>query len=315
LPFYRDVTVENPLDVMKASRASAMRSGRNSVSLPGFRMTSSAISARLSPSASPRLITLASTVVKAGETARASLKRRRVTEMVSKAPRDYQTEIDVTVERIIVDQMVQAFPAYSIKGEEDVGNRVADENAPVIYIDPIDGTTNFAWGIPHFGMTIAIAEAGTIVAGVVYDPMLDELFSAELGGGAYLNGERIVCVHNADIENVVVGAGLPVPGQVKAVPEAVYFDALKRLMANTAGVRRLGSAALSIAYVASGRLDGFFEDGLSMHDYGAAALLVTEAGGRVSAFNGGPVTANGDILAGNMSLHPWLVEGLEGERG
>lgn len=299
---------------MKASRASAMRAGRNSVSLPRFRMTFSAISARLSPSASPRLITLASTVVKAGETARASLQRRRVTEMVSKAPRDYQTEIDVAVERIIVDEMVRAFPAYSIKGEEDVGNRVADENAPVIYIDPIDGTTNFAWGIPHFGITIAIAEAGTIVAGVVYDPMLDELFSAELGGGAYLNSERIACVDNADIQNVVVGAGLPVPGQVKAIPQAVYFDALKRLMANTAGVRRLGSAALSIAYVASGRLDGFFEDGLSMHDYGAAALLVTEAGGRVSAFNGGPITANGDILAGNTSLHPWLVEGLEGER-
>ncbi len=314
MSFYPDVTVENPPGVMKASRASAMRAGRNSVSLPGFRMTFLTISARLSPSASPRLITLASTVVKAGETARSSLQRRRVGEMVSKAPRDYQTEIDVAVERIIVDEMVRAFPSYSIKGEEDVGNRVADENAPVIYIDPIDGTTNFAWGIPHFGMTIAIAEAGTIVAGVVYDPMLDELFSAELGGGAYLNGERITCVDNADIENVVVGAGLPVPGQVKAVPEAIYFNALKRLMANTAGVRRLGSAALSIAYVASGRLDGFFEDGLSMHDYGAAALLVTEAGGRVSAFNGGPVTANGDILAGNMSLHPWLVEGLEGER-
>jgi myo-inositol-1(or 4)-monophosphatase len=273
-------------------------------------MTSSSISARLSPTASPCVLTLASTVVKAGETARASLQRRRVTEMVAKAPRDYQTEIDVAVERIIVDDMITAFPSYSIKGEEDVGNRVTDKDAPVIYIDPIDGTTNFAWGIPHFGMTIAIAEGGKIVAGVVYDAMLDELFSAELGGGAYLNGEQIFCVDNADIENVVVGAGLPVPGQVKAVTEEIYFGALKRLMANTAGVRRLGSAALSIAYVASGRLDGFFEDGLSTHDYGAAALLVTEAGGTVSAFDGGPVTANGDILAANAALHPWLVDGL-----
>ncbi|WP_160006574.1 inositol monophosphatase family protein [Rhizobium sp. 18055] len=274
-------------------------------------MTSSSISTRLSPAASPRLITLASTIVKAGETARTSLQRRRVNEIVSKAPRDYQTEIDVAVERIIVNDMIAAFPSYSIKGEEDVGNRVTDKDAPVIYIDPIDGTTNFAWGIPHFGMTIAIADGGKIVAGVVYDAMLDELFSAELGGGAYLNGERICCVDNADIENAVVGAGLPVPGQVKAVGEDVYFGALKRLMANTAGVRRLGSAALSIAYVASGRLDGFFEDGLSPHDYGAAALLVTEAGGTVSAFNGGPVSANGDILAGNAALHPWLVQGFE----
>jgi myo-inositol-1(or 4)-monophosphatase len=274
-------------------------------------MTSSPIAARLSPNASPRLITLASTVVKAGETARRSLQRRRISDVVSKGPRDYQTEIDVAVERIIVADMIAAFPTYSIKGEEDVGNRVVGTDAPIIYIDPIDGTTNFAWGIPHFGMTIAIAESGQIVAGVVYDPMLDELFSAELGGGAYLNGERISCIDNSDIENVVVGAGLPVPGQVKAVSTDVYFDALKRLMGSTAGVRRAGSAALSIAYVASGRLDGFFEDGLSPHDYGAAALLVTEAGGTISAFKGGPVTSNGDILAANNTLHPWLIEGFD----
>jgi myo-inositol-1(or 4)-monophosphatase len=250
-------------------------------------------------------------VVKAGETARRSLQRRRISDVVSKGPRDYQTEIDVAVERIIVADMIAAFPTYSIKGEEDVGNRVVGTDAPIIYIDPIDGTTNFAWGIPHFGMTIAIAESGQIGAGVVYDPMLDELFSAELGGGAYLNGERISCIDNSDIENVVVGAGLPVPGQVKAVSTDVYFDALKRLMGSTAGVRRAGSAALSIAYVASGRLDGFFEDGLSPHDYGAAALLVTEAGGTISAFKGGPVTSNGDILAANNTLHPWLVEGFD----
>ncbi len=274
-------------------------------------MTFSPIASRLSPNASPRLITLASTVVKAGETARRSLQRRRMSDVVSKGPRDYQTEIDVAVERIIVTDMIAAFPSYSIKGEEDVGNRVIGTDAPIIYIDPIDGTTNFAWGIPHFGMTIAIAESGQIVAGVVYDPMLDELFSAELGGGAYLNGERISCIDNSDIENVVVGAGLPVPGQVKAVSTDVYFDALTRLMGSTAGVRRAGSAALSIAYVASGRLDGFFEDGLSPHDYGAAALLVTEAGGTISAFKGGPVTSNGDILAANNTLHPWLVEGFD----
>ncbi|MDM9624831.1 inositol monophosphatase family protein [Rhizobium sp. S152] len=274
-------------------------------------MTSSLVSARLSPAASPRLIILAEAVLKAGATAKASLKRRLVNEMLSKAPRDYQTEIDVAVERIIVEELTKKFPDYAIKGEEAVGNRDGSAGTPVIYIDPIDGTTNFAWGIPHFGMTISIVENGILVAGVVYDAMLDELFSAELGGGAYLNGSRIECVANGDIENVVVGAGLPVPGQVKAVSEEIYFDALKRLMANTAGVRRLGSAALSIAYVACGRLDGFFEDGLSLHDYGASALLVTEAGGTVTAFNGRPVTANGDILAANTALHPWLAEGLK----
>ena len=232
-------------------------------------------------------------------------------ELLAKAPRDYQTEIDVAVEQIIVDELNRSFPTYAIKGEEAVGNRNAGDGAPVIYIDPIDGTTNFAWGIPHFGMTISILEDGQLVAGVVYDAMLDELFSAELGGGAYLDGQRIECVSSKGTEDVLVGAGLPVPGQLRAVSEDLHFSALKRLMATTAGVRRLGSAALSIAYVACGRLDGFFEDGLSLHDYGASALLVREAGGVVSAFNGGPVTTNGDILAGNRALHPWLVTGFQ----
>ncbi|EJZ20201.1 inositol monophosphatase (plasmid) [Rhizobium sp. Pop5] len=273
-------------------------------------MTSSPISARLSPNASARLVVLAETALKAGDTARASLRRRTSQEMLAKAPRDYQTEIDVAVERIIVEEVSRAFPDYAIQGEEAVGNRTAGPETPVIYIDPIDGTTNYAWGLPHFGMTIAIAEGGRLVAGVVYDAMQDELFSAEIGGGAYLNGERIRCADVADIENVLIGAGLPIPGQVKAVSEETYFDAIKRLMANTAGVRRLGSAALSIAYVACGRLDGFFEDGLSIHDFGASALMVEEAGGIVTRFSGAGVDGRGDILAASKAVHPWLREGF-----
>jgi myo-inositol-1(or 4)-monophosphatase len=273
-------------------------------------MASSPISARLSPAASPRLVVLAETVLKAGETARASLRRRTSAEILAKAPRDYQTDIDVAVERIIVEEMTKAFPDYAIQGEEAVGNRTGGPDTPIIYIDPIDGTTNYAWGVPHFGMTIAIAEGGRLVAGVVYDAMQDELFSAEAGGGAYLNGEPIRCADVADIENVLIGAGLPIPGQVKAVAEETYFDAIKRLMANTAGVRRLGSAALSIAYVACGRLDGFFEDGLSIHDFGASALMVEEAGGIVTRFSGAEVSGRGDILAASKALHPWLKEGF-----
>ncbi|OWO95018.1 inositol monophosphatase [Rhizobium esperanzae] len=274
-------------------------------------MASSPISARLSPNASPRLVILAEAVLKAGETARASLRRRTSREMLAKAPRDYQTEIDVAVERIIVEEMIKAFPGYAIQGEEAVGNRTAGPETPIIYIDPIDGTTNYAWGLPHFGMTIAIAEGARLVSGVVYDAMQDELFSAEIGGGAYLNGERIRCAAVGDIENVLIGAGLPIPGQVKAVAEETYFDAIKRLMANTAGVRRLGSAALSIAYVACGRLDGFFEDGLSIHDFGASALMVEEAGGIVTRFSGATVDGAGDILAASRALHPWLREGFQ----
>ncbi|UIJ84156.1 inositol monophosphatase family protein [Rhizobium leguminosarum] len=274
-------------------------------------MTTSPIFARLSPTASSRLVVLAETVLKAGETARGSLRRRTSAEMLAKAPRDYQTEIDVAVERIIVDEMTKAFPDYAIQGEEAVGNRTAGPETPIIYIDPIDGTTNYAWGIPHFGMTISIVEGGRLVMGVVYDAMQDELFSAEIGGGAYLNGERIRCADVGDIENVLVCAGLPIPGQLKAVSEEIYFDAIKRLMANTAGVRRLGSAALSIAYVACGRLDGFFEDGLSLHDFGASALMVEEAGGIVTRFSGAKVVGKSDILAASKALHPWLLGGFQ----
>lgn len=274
-------------------------------------MSQDTIIPRLGPDASDRLVTLAHAVFEAGALARSSLRRRYSSQMVSKAPRDYQTEIDVAVERLIVGRMKAAFPDDSIIGEEAVGNVEAGADAPRIYIDPIDGTTNYAWGLPHFGIVISIVEQGEVVCGVVYDGMQDELFSAEKGKGAYLNGERLMLTPFADVQDTLIGAGLPVPGQVKSVSEDDYYLALRRLMANTAGVRRLGSAALSTAYVACGRLDGFFEDGLSTHDYAASMLLVREAGGMVTGFLGGPIGRFGDVLAANPALHPWLVEGFK----
>lgn len=269
------------------------------------------IAVRTGSDASERLATLVTVALEAGVLAGSSLKRRYASQMLSKAPRDYQTEIDVAVERLIVGRMKAAFPDYSIIGEEAVGNVEAAPDAPRIYIDPIDGTTNYAWGLPHFGIVISIVEQGEVVCGVVYDCMQDEMFSAEKGKGAYLNGERLTLTPFADVQDALIGAGLPIPGQVKSVSEDDYYLALRRLMANTAGVRRLGSAALSTAYVACGRLDGFFEDGLSLHDYGASMLLVREAGGLVTGFSGGPIGRFGDILAANPALHPWLVEGFK----
>ncbi|WP_246102744.1 inositol monophosphatase family protein [Rhizobium straminoryzae] len=273
-------------------------------------MLSPQLSPRLPEHASNRVRLMAAAALEAGELARRSLKRRYADQMVAKAPRDYQTEIDVAVEEIIVRRMREHFPDHAITGEEAVANHEAAAGAPRIYIDPIDGTTNYAWGIPHFGMTIAIVEEGEVTCGVVYDSMQDELFVAEKGQGAFLNGERLACRPVAAIEDVLIGAGLPIPGQVKSTGEDTYFAALRRLMANTAGVRRLGSASLSLAYVACGRLDGFFEDGLSLHDYGASVLLIREAGGRVTGFSGGEIGRHGDILASNGTLHPWLLEGF-----
>jgi myo-inositol-1(or 4)-monophosphatase len=268
---------------------------------------------RCNPEASERLRTIAAIAVAAGTTARAALQRHGLEEMVLKGPRDYQTAADVAVERQIVAAIGEAFPSYAIWGEEAVGNRAAAD-VPRVLIDPIDGTTNFAWGIPHYSNVISIEEHGEIVAGVLYDPMQDELFSAETGDGAWLNGARLSVPPGRAPQDSLVGVGLPVPGQVRSVGVEQYHGTLRRLMDTTSGVRRLGSAALSLAYVACGRLDGFFEDGLSPLDYGASVLLIREAGGLVTGFDGGPIPATGAILGAGRLLHPWLVEGFKPAR-
>jgi myo-inositol-1(or 4)-monophosphatase len=266
---------------------------------------------RCNPDASPRLKTVAAIALSAGATAKSMLRRYPMDDMVHKGPRDYQTEADRSVERQIVEALVLAFPDYAISGEEQIGDRAGrGGDTPLVHIDPIDGTTNFAWGIPHFGIVIAIEERGEIVTGVVYDPMLDELFAAETGGGAWLNGHRLRMTPVPSPEASVVGASLPVPGQVKSVDIEQYHRALRRLMDTTSGVRRFGSAALSLAYVAAGRLNAFFEDGLSVHDYGASVLIIREAGGIVTDFAGGPITQAGAILGAAPDLHDWMVEGF-----
>jgi myo-inositol-1(or 4)-monophosphatase len=261
------------------------------------------------PEASPRLRTLVAIALAGGALAREKLRRYGIDDMVVKRPRDYQTEADRAVEELIVGEVAKAFPGYAIEGEENIANR-AVPGAPRLHIDPIDGTTNFAWGIPHFSVVLTLEEAGEITAGVTYDPMLDEVFSAERGGGAFLNGQRLLMAPVTAPELAVVGASLPVPGQVKTVPVENYHRALRRLMDTTSGVRRFGSAALSLAYVAAGRLNGFFEDGLSLHDYGASVLVIREAGGIVTDFAGGPIQNPGAILGAAPGLHQWLLEGF-----
>jgi myo-inositol-1(or 4)-monophosphatase len=265
-----------------------------------------------SPDASQRLLILAALALAGGAIARDRLRHFALGDMVLKGPRDYQTDADRDVETLISSGIASAFPDYAIAGEEKMGNRQAGPDAPIVHIDPIDGTTNFAWGIPHFGIVISIEEKDELTVGVVYDPMLDELFSAETGGGAWLNGRRLAMVSVPSPEAAVVGASLPVPGQVKSIPVETYHRALRRLMDTTSGVRRFGSAALSFAYVAAGRINGFFEDGLSKHDYGASVLLIREAGGIVTDFLGGPVVEKRGILGAAPDLHEWLVEGFRG---
>ncbi|MDO5528147.1 MAG: inositol monophosphatase family protein [Paracoccus sp. (in: a-proteobacteria)] len=245
-----------------------------------------------------------------GETALRMQEKRIARE--EKALRDFVTEADRAVEAVVAERVRAAFPGAGISGEEGVADAAPQEGAPHFVIDPIDGTTNYAWGMPHFGLTIALVENGQVAAGVVMDPALREIFSAVRGNGAWLNGKKLTRPEaDPDPARCVFGAGLPLPGQVRSIPEARYHAALRRLMDHAAGVRRMGSSALSIAWVAAGRLDGFFEDGLSLHDYGAAALIAEMAGARVSGFTGGAAGGvRGDVLVADARIYDWLREGL-----
>ncbi|WP_112320933.1 inositol monophosphatase family protein [Oceanibium sediminis] len=273
-------------------------------------MTSPAIETYLPENASDDLRAMAKAALIGGDIARRTMRRQTASEMVFKGRHDYQTEGDVQTEAAIVAALLDAFPGCGIDGEEEVGNRAANSDRPTFVIDPIDGTTNYAWGIPHFGVVISRLMDGEVVGAITYDPMMEEMFAAEKGLGAWLNGQRLDARGTSDVENTVVGAGLPIRGQVQSVSEEVYHRALRRAMDSTSGVRRLGSSALSIAYVAAGRLDGFFEDMLGLNDYGASVLILREAGGIVTGFDGEEIKAPGAILAGSAGLHPWLLDGF-----
>jgi myo-inositol-1(or 4)-monophosphatase len=241
-----------------------------------------------------------------GEVARRAFHRHAPHELVTKHARDFQTEADRASERAIAASLSAAFPDAAIWGEEGEAD-VAADRAVRFLIDPIDGTTNFAWGIPFFAIAIALEENGETAAGVVLDPIHAEAFVAERDKGSFLNGARLAMNETVAPEAAIIGASLPIPGQVKTVPVANYHHALRWTMDTASGVRRLGSAALSLCYVAAGRHDAFFEDGLSPLDYAAAVLVVREAGGVVSSFDGRPIQPSGAILAAVRGLHPWLV--------
>lgn len=231
-----------------------------------------------------------------------------------KGARDFVTAADRQSEAAVAASLSAAFPDHAITGEEGTAIRHdrGREGAGTFLVDPIDGTTNFAWGMPFFGIAIALVEGGETVAGVVLDPSLGEAFVAERGHGAFLNGRRLRIDRAVAPEEALVGASLPVPGQLRSIDVEAYHRALRAVIDRAAGVRRLGSAALSLCYVAAGRHDAFFEDGLSPLDYAAAVLVLREAGGVATGFDGGPIPATGAVLGANAGLHPWLVGLLSG---
>jgi myo-inositol-1(or 4)-monophosphatase len=217
-----------------------------------------------------------------------------------KGPGDFVSTADLKAERTLKAELMRARPGYGLLFEESGATRGSDQRHRWI-VDPFDGTTNFLHGIPHFAISIAVERDGEIVAGLVYEPVRDEMYWAEKGAGAYVNDRRLRVSARRQLADSVIGTGLSAAARDR---ESAYFAALAAVMAATSGIRHMGSAALDLAYVAAGRYDGFWEFGLSPWDLAAGILLVREAGGYVSDLAGGhDMIAKGEVLAANDHLH------------
>ncbi|MCP9229414.1 inositol monophosphatase [Mesorhizobium sp. LMG 17147] len=225
-----------------------------------------------------------------------------------KGPGDYVSQADRKAEDIVFAELSKARPGYAFLMEER-GVIEGDDGQHRWIVDPLDGTTNFLHGIPLFAVSIALERQGQIVAGVVYNPAMDELYTAERGGGAFMNDRRLRVAGRTKLVDAVIGCGMPHLGRGQ---HGNFLIELRNVMAEVSGVRRLGSASLDLAYVAAGRMDGFWETGLSAWDVAAGILLIREAGGFVSDFAGGQDVLNaGSLVAGNELIQRALLKTIK----
>ncbi|MFC0812573.1 MAG: inositol monophosphatase [Kocuria rhizophila] len=224
----------------------------------------------------------------------------------SKGPGDFVTRADREAERIIKEELRVARPNYGWCGEE-TGTEDGEDPTRRWIVDPLDGTTNFLHGLPHWAVSIALEHKGEVVAAVVFDPAKDELFTAEKGDGAFVNDKRLRVSGRRDMNSAIFATGVPFGG--RGTLPATLKD-LARLMPVCAGVRRWGSASLDLAYVAAGRYDGYWERGINAWDVAAGWLLVREAGGFVEPLrpHEGPGVDAGDIVAANAQLFAGFAE-------
>lgn len=225
-----------------------------------------------------------------------------------KGPSDFVSSADIKAEKTIFEELSKARPGYGFLMEERGEVEGTDKSHRWI-VDPLDGSTNFLHGIPHFAISIGLEREGVLVAGVVYNVVRDELFWAEKGVGAYLNDRRLRVAARADMKDALIATGTPWHGRPG---HDVFLKEVERVIARTAGVRRFGSASLDLAYVAAGRFDGFWERGLSAWDVAAGAVLVREAGGFVAEIDGADFMKTGAIVAANERLLPALTQTLRG---
>jgi len=228
-------------------------------------------------------------------------------EVRAKNRNDFVTQVDRAAEQAIIDVIRRAYPDHSFLAEESGATQGARPEFLWV-IDPLDGTTNFIHGFPQYCVSIALEHKGVLTQAVVYDPSKNELFTASRGRGAFLDDRRIrasKCVH---LKDALVGTGFPFKELSRL---ELYLRQLRTLMSTCAGVRRAGSAALDLAYVAAGRMDAFWEMGLSRWDMAAGALLIQEAGGLVSDLKGGPgYLDSGDIAAAAPKILEEFLEAL-----
>ncbi len=232
--------------------------------------------------------------------------------ITTKEENDFVSEVDREAEAQIIRVLRKAYPNHGILAEESGTTSGSDDEYQWI-IDPLDGTTNFLHGFPQFSVSIALAHKGRLDQAVVYDPMREELFTASRGAGALLNDRRIRVSKQPGLSGALIGTGFPFkePQHLDA-----YLGMFKAIHQDTAGIRRAGSAALDLAYVAAGRLDGFWEIGLNRWDMAAGILLVREAGGLVGDFSGGhDFLDTGNIVAAPPKVFPALLRSIRPHLG
>ena len=257
---------------------------------------------------SPQLNTAINAAIQAGKIIMRFYSRLENLKVMSKGHNDYVSEADQQAENIIKETLIKAYPTYKITAEESGSNDVESEYE--WFVDPLDGTTNFIHGIPQFAVSIGLCKEGNPVLGVIYDPFKNELFCAEKGKGALMNDKKIRVSNCNSVKSAVFGMGIPYRKQDHS---GHYIETLRALMnARCGSIRRLGAAALDLAYVASGRLDGFWEFNLKPWDIVAGSIIVLESGGHVSDIeNSEDYLNSGNILAANINLHQDIIEKLK----
>jgi len=228
-------------------------------------------------------------------------------QVAKKAPADFVSAADLKAEQTLFEELSKARPGYSFLGEER-GLIEGTDKTHTWIVDPLDGTTNFLHAIPHFAVNIALSREGAVVAAVTFNPITNELFWAEKGKGCFVNDRRLRVAARTRLDEAVLATGIPFLGHGQ---HAKFLKELHQISQRVAGVRRFGSAALDLAFVAAGRFDGYWERDLGPWDLAAGTLLVTEAGGKVTSADGGEaVIDTGTVCAANLDLHPLVLERL-----